>query len=217
MGVEDVPLIDVSPLFGPHLAERDSVDLQVIRAITTIGVMTITGLPTDIRVDAPSRHRILRPFHAPRAVIEGLAGNTRDPWRLLVYHGWFPPESRCIFWSDAFQIGADVVRGDDTVDPHDPLASPTPMPAEAVIPGWREAVQAHFLGMERVATGVLQSIARGLGLSGDRFTSAFMGGASSMRLLRYPLRPANANPTCALVGHDSDACSSTNRISILVA
>jgi isopenicillin N synthase-like dioxygenase len=166
--------------------------------------MTITGLPTDIRIDAPSRHRILRLFNAPRAVIEGLAGNTRDPSCPLVYHGWFPSQSECLFWCEAFQIGADVPRDDYTVDPGDPLTGATPMPAEAVIPGWGEAVRAHFLGMERVATGVLQCIARRLRLSGDGFTGAFTGGASSMRLLRYPLCPANANCTSALVAHDSE-------------
>lgn len=69
------------------------------------------------------------------------------------------------------------MRGDIVVDLHDPLTGLTLMPAEAAIPGWREAVRTHFLAMERVGAAVLQSVARGLGLSGDDFAGAFIGGA----------------------------------------
>lgn len=91
MDFSDALGIDVSSLFGPPSAERDSVDVRVLRAMTTIGIMTITGLPVDIRIDAVARHQMLRLFGAPRTVIEGLAGNTRDPSRTLAYHGWFRP------------------------------------------------------------------------------------------------------------------------------
>jgi isopenicillin N synthase-like dioxygenase len=181
--------IDASSLFGEPSAERDQVDLCVLRCATTVGMVTITGLPTEIRFDTTARHRMLQIFKAPRTVLEGLAQNTRDRSRTLLYYGWFPPQVGRLSWYEGFLIGADVARGGAAIDMGNPLAGPTPMPAEAVVPGWREAVREHFIAMERVSAAVLRSLARGLGLSGEDFPGAFIGGASCIRLLRYPPRP----------------------------
>ena len=103
-----------------------------------------------------------------------------------------------------FQIGADVVRDGAAIDDDDPLTGRTPMPPEAVVPGWREAVRSHFLAMEQVGATLLRSIARGLGLSEHELARPFVGGASQMRLLRYLPRPADADGASALVFRDND-------------
>jgi isopenicillin N synthase-like dioxygenase len=192
MATDDVPEIDASPLFGPPSRERESVDMSVHKAMMVTGMMAITGLPPGIDIDAAARRRMLRLFDLPSDVIEGLAGNTRDPSRPLSYRGWFPPQPGRLSRYEAFQIGADVARGSAAVHDDDPLAGPTPMPPEAAIPGWREAVRSHFLAMERVGATLLRSLARGLGLSESELSKPFVGGASQMRLLRYLPRPAAA-------------------------
>jgi hypothetical protein len=99
--------------------------------MTTIGMMTITGLPADIHIDAVARRQMLRLFDVPQCMLEGLAGNTRDPLRPLGWFGWFPSQGQRLSWYEAFSIGADVVRGSAAVHEDDPFTGATPMPPEA--------------------------------------------------------------------------------------
>ena len=62
------------------------------------------------------------------------------------------------------------------------------MPSEADLPGWRAAVRDYFLGMESAADALLRAITRGLSLPEERLSGLFVGGMSSLRLLRYPVR-----------------------------
>ena len=77
-------------------------------------------------------------------------------------------------------------------DADDPLREPTPLPAEAALPGWREAAASYYLAMEALGNALMRSIARGLGLPETIFDADFDGGISTLRLIRYPLREANS-------------------------
>jgi isopenicillin N synthase-like dioxygenase len=58
------------------------------------------------------------------------------------------------------------------------------------LPGWRAAVADYYRAMERVAEVLMSSLARSLGLRADYFNDSFRGGLSTLRLIRYPPRPA---------------------------
>lgn len=99
-------------------------------------------------------------------------------------------------------MGPDVAHGDALVVPSDPLCEATPLPPEALLPGWREAIADYYRAMERSGAALLGSIARGLGLDESAFDEAFRHGISTLRLARYPVRgaggPQPADP--AMVG-----------------
>jgi isopenicillin N synthase-like dioxygenase len=62
------------------------------------------------------------------------------------------------------------------------------LPAEHLLPGWRETAANYYRAMERLSAALLQSLARGLGLNEHVFDDAFLNGNSTLRLTQYPLR-----------------------------
>ena len=61
-------------------------------------------------------------------------------------------------------MGPDVAYGAAAIEAGDILREETPLPPEAALPGWHEAVRAYYRGMEQVSTLLMRSLARGLGL-----------------------------------------------------
>jgi len=189
-----IPAIDVGPLFGPPSQAREAVDRQLIATAGESGFMTIVGFPADIDTSASARSALLQLFSASRAEQNALASNKTDPSRPLVYRGWFGVMADRASHYDGIEIGPDILHGEVVLDPDDPLRGPTPMPLEAVLPGWRNAVRDYFRGMERVSDALMRALARGLGLPEQSFAAAFDDGISTLRLLRYPVRARSALP-----------------------
>jgi isopenicillin N synthase-like dioxygenase len=97
-------------------------------------------------------------------------------------------------YKEGIDIGPDIAYGAAMVDPTDPLREATPLPPEEALPGWRSAAASYFLAMECVAQALMHALARGLGLPETIFDKTFAGGISTLRLIRYPVRPLNSMP-----------------------
>ncbi len=184
----DIPIIDIAPLFEPSSSARDAIDREIAGAAANTGFLKVKGLPEAVRCDAALRDQLLRLFAAPRGLRERLACNRRDPSRPLVLHGWFDVRPGRAFHYEGMEIGPDVAHGATAVDPSDPLSGRTPLPADADLLGWRAAVRAYYLGLERTAEAIMRALARGLGIAEEGFCDLFVGGSSALRLLRYPVR-----------------------------
>ncbi len=150
--------------------------------------MTISGIPEEIPIDAPTRRQLLSFFEAPRTVVDKLACNRHDPSRPFLYRGWLGPREDRPSSFEVMEIGPDVAHGLTAVDDTDPLKGRTPMPPEFDLPGWQSAIRQHYFGMERVADAVMRSVTRALGMREETLSEPFVGGISSLRLLRYPAR-----------------------------
>ncbi|MEM7226325.1 MAG: 2OG-Fe(II) oxygenase family protein [Pseudomonadota bacterium] len=183
-----IPGIDIAQLFKAASPGRDEVDAAIMGAATGSGLLTITGFPEEVRCDAVFRRRLLALFEAPRSLLERLACNRHDASRPPVLHGWFDVNEGRAYYYDGIELGPDVAYGTSVVDLKNPLTGATPLPAESELPGWRAAVRYYYLGMERVADALMRAIARGLGIPEEHFSSLFVGGASALRLMRYPVR-----------------------------
>ncbi len=191
---QPIPRIDVAALFAGPSPQRDRVDAAILAAARQSGFMTIGGLPADLPLDAAHRRALLRIFDLPPE-------ETRRLWRQKfaadhrnVYRGWFPLQNGAETYKEGIDLGPDIAHPDVTggaarIDARDPLREATPMPAEATLPGWREAVASYFRAMERVGAALMHALARGLQLPEDVFDAAFDGGISTLRLIRYPVRP----------------------------
>jgi isopenicillin N synthase-like dioxygenase len=131
-----------------------------------------------------------RIFAADGAVRHRLWRRKFAPDHPNVYRGWFPAQGGAATYKEGIDMGPDVAHAAFRVDPSDPLTEPTPLPAEAELPGWRAAVARYYLGMESLASALTRSLARGLGVPERVFDAIFAeGGLSTLRLIRYPLRP----------------------------
>ncbi|WP_119303777.1 isopenicillin N synthase family dioxygenase [Dongia deserti] len=183
-----VPRIDISALFSDP-ADRAKTDVAILGAASSIGFMTVCGLPADVPIGARSRRALLRLFDLPPAETRKLWRQKFDASHRNVYRGWFPLQNGFETYKEGIDIGPDIAFGADVVDPRDPLREPTPLPPDSALPGWRAAAAAYFVAMERVAQALMRALARGLGLREGIFDDAFARGISTLRLIHYPVRP----------------------------
>jgi len=192
----EVPVIDIGALFRPRGPARDTTDAAIIAAAGEIGFITIVGLPSDTPLGHAARTDILRIFGLEQSVLRNLWRRKFEPRNVNVYRGWFPLQPGNVTCKEGIDVGADVLYGPDVASSGVPLRELTPLPAEALLPGWRSAVAAYYAAMGSVCVALMQSIARSLGLEGRFFDDAFHQGLSTLRLLRYPARAPEELATC---------------------
>ncbi|WP_395022438.1 isopenicillin N synthase family dioxygenase [Dongia sp.] len=190
-----IPSIDVSALFlGPALA-RDPVDAALAAAARETGFMTVTSLPGNA-LAADLRKQLLAIFALSNAQKRALCRRSFAPENPNVYRGWFPLQDGHPTYKEGIDIGPDLVRPLPH-DPADPLTEPTPLPD---LPEWRAAAATYYRAMESTGAKLMQALARGLGLPETVFDAAFRNGISTLRLIRYPVRPMAALDPAHRVG-----------------
>jgi len=165
-------------------------------AAAAIGFMSITGLPAEAARGRGACAELLRIFTLPPDVLRGLWRRKFESRNANVYRGFFRLQPGNLTHKEGIDLGPDVLYGARVVISGDPLREPTPLPPEALLPGWRSAVAAYYAAMERVCQALLHSIARSLALAEDYFDAAFHEGLSTLRLLHYPPRTAAELASC---------------------
>jgi isopenicillin N synthase-like dioxygenase len=183
-----IPKVDVSALFSEGDAAQSDVDSAIQSAAKSSGMMVVSGLPQWAVLDEPSRRELLRIFSLPQAVIHDLWRWSFDPGHRNVYRGWFPLQDGHTTYKEGIDLGPDVAYGPGVVDDRDPLREATPMPPEAMLPGWHARVRDYYLAMTRLSLAMMHSIARALNLPENIFDCSFDGGISTLRLIHYPVR-----------------------------
>jgi isopenicillin N synthase-like dioxygenase len=201
-----IPLIDVSPLFSSAGEDRARTDEAILRAAAAPGFFLARTLPHTVPIDRGSRLELLRVFDLPEREIRPLWRRKFDPSHTNVYRGWFPLQVGFLTSKEGIDLGPDVAYGSSLARSDDPLQEATPLPREAALPGWHEAVARYYLGMVETSRALMHSIARGLHLAENFFDAAFDRGLSTLRFIRYPPRAdleqaAAADPSVWVV-HD---------------
>jgi isopenicillin N synthase-like dioxygenase len=189
-----VPLIDVRPLFSPEPGGWARPDRELTAAARDPGFLCVAGLPDNVTA-LQERSRMLAIFALPESQKRRLYRRKFAPENRNIYRGWFPVQPGNVTSKEGIDIGRDVADAPGAGEAGrttsgDPLLEGTPLPQEALLPGWRAAVAGYYRGMERVAQVLMRSLARGLGLPAAYFDDSFHGGLSTLRLLRYPPRDA---------------------------
>lgn len=201
-----IPKIDVSALFAPAGHRREATDRAILAAATEIGFMTIDGLPEAIAPTPAVRSGLLRVFALADGEKAKLLRRKYDERQPNVYRGWFPLQGGRATYKEGIDMGPDIADPAWRADPADPLTEATPLPSDAVLPGWRASAAAYYRGMERLGAALMASIARGLDLPETTFDAAFRGGISTLRLIHYPVRPETsfdgADPDKVWIEHD---------------
>ncbi|HUZ63932.1 MAG TPA: 2OG-Fe(II) oxygenase family protein [Acetobacteraceae bacterium] len=183
-----IPLIDIAALFGADSPARRAADAAIMAAAADAGFMTVTGFDA---LAAPPPSALLRIFSLPEAEKRRLWRQTFAPDHANVYRGWFPLQPGSATWKEGIDMGPDIA-GPARAGAEDPLLEPTPLPEEAALPGWRAQAAAYYRAMETAGQALMRALARGLDLPEGFFDAAFAGGISTLRLIRYPERPAES-------------------------
>jgi isopenicillin N synthase-like dioxygenase len=191
-----VPIVAIGPLFGPQGPPRDRTDRAIMAAAADVGFLTIAGLPADVPLGPAARAELQRIFTLPGPQLRALWRRKFEPGNANLYRGFFPLQPGNVTCKEGIDLGGDVLHGEAVVTQSDPLRERTPLPVEAVLPGWRRAVAAYYAAMERLCAALMQSIARSMGVEEHFFDAAFHQGLSTLRLIRYPARRAEELATC---------------------
>lgn len=185
-----IPLVDVAPLFAEDPTAWQVPDRALAAAARDIGFACLHGLPDEAAPGPAERARLLAVFGLDEAGKRSLYRRKFAPENHNIYRGWFPLQPGHLTSKEGMDIGGDLVHGSAVTMPADPLREPSPLPDEAQLPGWREAVAAYYQAMERVSEVLLRCLARGFGVRPDYFDDSFRRGLSTLRLIRYPPRDA---------------------------
>ncbi|MDY0874228.1 isopenicillin N synthase family dioxygenase [Dongia rigui] len=163
--------------------------------------MILDHLPPPVPVE-----RLLRLFDLPPEVTHRLWRQKFAPGNSNVYRGWFPLQDGRPTYKEGLDSGPDIAHGATRVRHGDPLTEATPLPPEAILPGWQADMACYYRAMEVLGLNLLRSIARALGLPEETFTPAFDQGISTLRLLHYPVRPAHS-----FIGVEADKIWTTHQ------
>jgi isopenicillin N synthase-like dioxygenase len=195
-----VPSVDVGALFGPPGRARTAADQALAAAAGDIGFLSITGLPADTPLGPEARAALLRIFALEPAARRALWRRKFAPEHANIYRGYFPLQPGNLTCKEGIDLGADVCYGPGVTSAQDPLREQTPLPPEALLPGWRSAVATYYAAMERVCAALMRSVARSLGLDEQFFDAAFDRGLSTLRVVRYPARTSQELGGCRDAG-----------------
>jgi isopenicillin N synthase-like dioxygenase len=185
-----VPVLDVDPLFGGSSPSRAAADRALGRACETVGFVVVTGSIVAV-ISAPERiASLFRFFDLAEPNRRALARARYVPGNPNRYRGYFPTTNGEATFKEGIDIGPEF-------DPADPryavphlLLEGNRWPAEADLPGWRQAVLDYWDAMIRLGTVLMHGLARHLGLAETWFDGFFAATNSTLRVLRYPVRTA---------------------------
>jgi isopenicillin N synthase-like dioxygenase len=197
-----IPRVDVASLFGEDGLERRAADHAIHQAGADIGFIQIHGLPDSVPVSPEHLQSLKRVFGLTPAQLRPLWRQKFLPEHPNVYRGWFPLQQGHATYKEGIDLGPDIARSVQSVSGDDPLCEPTPLPAEALLPGWRAAAASYYRGLEHMGRILMSSIARGLALPERIFDAHFNDGISTLRLIRYPARDV-AEPLSGVAHVDS--------------
>lgn len=194
-GAAAIPVIDIGPLAGPDGPARRAVDAAILAACRDAGFLVVTGQPDDARLD-PARRAALMAFLDLPAELKWTAARRKyAPDHPNLYRGYFPAIDGVAAYKEGIDLGPEL-EGEAEAGPRSPAVHPlveaNPWPPEALLPGWRRRMTDYYGAMERLGFTLLHALARGFGLPEASFDAAFHGGNSTLRLLRYPPRPASS-------------------------
>ena len=186
--VRDIPVVDVTPLFGEDQAVALRVDRALYAASRDPGFLCIRGTPSEVPLGPAARARLLSIFALSEPERRRLYRRKFAPENQNVYRGWFPVQPGNLTSKEGIDLGGDIAYGPAVTLRGDPLRETTPLPDEDRLPGWHARAGTYYCAMEKVASALMRSLARALGLPCGYFDGAFHHGLSTLRLIRYPPR-----------------------------
>lgn len=185
----EIPIIDIGPLFADDTEARAETDRSIAQAAFGIGFMVVENHPSNIRVGAEERRKMLKLFDIPEDDQRPSWKRNFAPENPHLYRGWFPLSSSPTRGREGYEIGPDIVRDLPADQADDLLYEATPLPEEHLLPeGWRQTTAEYYLGVENIGEHILASLSRSLGIDESIFRDAFDDGISTLRLLHYPNR-----------------------------
>jgi isopenicillin N synthase-like dioxygenase len=185
----DIPIIDLSGLRSPDLADREAVAQALGRACRAVGFFYVTGhgIPPAIAAGVFSAAREL--FALPAADKEALS-ITRSPHNrgYVGVAGERLDQTASPDQKEAFNIGLELPEDDTELRAGKPFRGVNLWPA---LPGWRDSVLGYYAACMALQLDIHRGFALDLGIPEAFFADKMDRPIATLRLLRYPA----GNPT----------------------
>jgi len=187
-----LPIVDIAPLLDP--AQRDAwsaVDQAIGDAIVQFGGFVVSGYPQADMVDRWAR-TALRFYDLTDDEKHEVSTRVWKPDARTVYRG-YRSSLRPGEWAynEMFDIGpaapfpAPDVKGMHVFAEENVWPDPTPCD------GWRDAMESYYELMQRIGMAVMLAAGRWAGFGDADLHRRFREGNSTLRLLNYPVKPAD--------------------------
>lgn len=182
--MQDIPVIDFSPLRTGDLAERQACAAVLGRACRDTGFFYASGhgIPSDVASGIFDAARTL--FALPIEQKDALSIARSPHNRGYVGIGKerldvsLPPDQK-----EAFNIGLDLKPDDPEVLAGKPFRGLNMWPD---LPGWRDAALAYYSACTALVADIHRGFALDLGIPEDFFAAKIDRPMSTLRLLHYP-------------------------------
>jgi len=192
----EIPLVDVSALGGPGEAE---VAGRIGRAAEEVGFLYVTGhgIPEATREAAFDAAR--RFFALPEARKLPLHISNSP-----VHRGYFPlfeentDPTLTADLKEGFDLARDLPADDPDVLAGKPLHGANVWPDEALVPGFRAAIETYYGALRRLGERLMRGFALALDLPPDWFADKIDRPLAQLRLLHYP--PQGGHVTARTLG-----------------
>ncbi|GAA5010273.1 2-oxoglutarate and iron-dependent oxygenase domain-containing protein [Acinetobacter puyangensis] len=193
-----LPMVDISKLSSPNLADRLDVAKALDLACKEVGFLYIKGDQFNPQLFTQIQH-IAKAYFAQEEKLKmqhyiGLSEN----------HSGYVPIGEEQFASNTYDLkeAYDVNYDYPLSTPRRPLLGPTLWPD---FPEFQTQVLAYYQHVKTVGHQIFQGFALALGLSEDFFTPHLQHPPSQLRLIHYPYNPA-AEDSVGIGAHTDYEC-----------
>jgi isopenicillin N synthase-like dioxygenase len=197
-----VPVVDISGLRSPELAEREQVARAVGKAAREVGFLYVSGAGVDDalfdRLLAATKEFFALPMEQKMRSYIGLSRCHRG----YVPVGEEGVETGMPDLKEAFDTALDLPADDPDYLAGNPMLGPNVWPD---LPGFAEAVTDYYLAVLDVGNRLLWAFAVALGEDPDTFTRYATKTPSQLRLVHYPHNP-DAEDRLGIGAHTDYEC-----------
>lgn len=201
--ITSLPIIDLSMLRSPRTEDRAAIAAQIRSACLNTGFFYVThhGIPSDAftRQYALSRTFFDLSLNEKLAIAQSKSFAKRgyEPQAAQVLDEGSPPDLK-----ESFRFGRDPSEDNPYLNRRLPTYGPNQWPTHPE--GLSQAMLPYHDAMESVGRQVLAGLALSLDLHPTYFESFYEHPMSTVRLLKYPPMPANAEDNQIGAGAHTD-------------
>ncbi|MEM7116941.1 MAG: 2OG-Fe(II) oxygenase family protein [Chloroflexota bacterium] len=186
-----VPIINIEPLRNSPSAEREATDQALGDAAREVGAAVLTGLPEAAIVTMERAAQLNAIFELPYDEKMTVALNRTDPNAKRYWRGYMNRLNDGWIVNEMYDIGRkNAAIGSADFKGYDMIAEETPFPI-SLPQSWHAAIAAYDYAMYEVSLSVVAALARYLGKDEAHAAARFAQHNSTLRLLNYPLPPAD--------------------------
>lgn len=176
---QQIPVVDISGLYSPHLADRQAVADDIARAAANVGFLYIRGHAIAPQLSQRLLARTQEFFAQPEAEkMRWYIGHSRN-------HSGYVPEGEEQFYGgktdkkEAYDVSFDLT--DFTLQR--PMLGATQWPQLA---GFKDDVKAYYDAVLELGGLMFRAFALALGLDEDTFVKQMKNPPNQLRLIHYP-------------------------------